>query len=103
MADCHHLEFEAMVIVNRLVDRDPDRPWSYFPDDCEDDGPCDRYMADIKIRCKGCKVPFAFKGLEQWLSIDHCRTEYLRDKCHSHIRNDGVHRWRAAAVHCHGL
>ncbi len=69
MVECHHPEFEALIIVNRLVDRDPDRPWAYFPDDCDGDGPCDRYMAEIKIRCKSCKVPFAFKGMEAGMSM----------------------------------
>jgi hypothetical protein len=47
---CEHLNFEAAVTVNRVLN--PKRP---------DDAP--RFMADVTIRCADCELPFRFLGM----------------------------------------
>jgi len=47
---CHHKNFEALVKVNRL----------------EDSG---RFMAEVRIKCTQCGVPFQFLGLPLGLNL----------------------------------
>jgi hypothetical protein len=48
MADCQHLQFSAEVGVHRLTDGD--------------DGPVLNYVAEVKVSCAGCGLPFHFLG-----------------------------------------
>lgn len=47
---CKHMKFDCNVVVNRL----------------EDSG---RFMAEVRISCSECQVPFAFKGLRPGLDL----------------------------------
>lgn len=51
MGECKHMEFDANVVVNRLIDSG-------------------RFAAAIRIRCADCKVPFTFRGISQGLDTD---------------------------------
>lgn len=46
---CKHEEFETMANIARMP--------------AKEGGPIERYMADIRIQCAQCKVPFRFIGL----------------------------------------
>lgn len=48
---CKHEEFDAAVVVARL----------------EDVG---RFVADVRIHCRQCKLPFQFLGLEPGLNMN---------------------------------
>ena len=48
---CEHKNFEASVAVARIEDKG-------------------RFMAEIRIECKDCHVPFQFMGLQPGLNFD---------------------------------
>ena len=50
MSDCKHMDFHARVTVNRL----------------EDIG---RFMAEVRIECRQCHLPFQFLGLPMGVSL----------------------------------
>lgn len=50
MKDCKHLDFEARVNVTRLVEKEGD------------ENPTG-YMAEVKIKCVLCGLPFEFVGM----------------------------------------
>jgi hypothetical protein len=54
MADCTHLNFSASVGVARLEDRGG-------------------FMAEIKVHCADCGIPFQFLGLEPGLDLHGAR------------------------------
>ncbi|KKL94431.1 hypothetical protein LCGC14_1864690 [marine sediment metagenome] len=51
MSECKHLEFDAFVEVNRLVDSG-------------------RFSADIRVRCRDCELPFVFRGLPLGVNLN---------------------------------
>ena len=51
MSDCKHMNFDASVGVARIEDKG-------------------RFMAEIRIHCKDCRVPFQFMGLKNGLDFD---------------------------------
>lgn len=57
MTDCIHLEFACEAAVGRLTDGD--------------DGPVRNFVAEIKIRCTQCGLPFRFIGAPTGYSFKH--------------------------------
>jgi len=57
MGECKHNIFEARVDVNRLSKREG--------------GPITNYTAEVQVRCRECKAPFAFKGVPGGSSYHH--------------------------------
>lgn len=52
---CDHNNFAAEVAVARLTSTDG--------------GPVTSYLAEIRIRCEQCGIPFEFRGLETGLNL----------------------------------
>lgn len=56
---CEHMEFAAEVGVNRLT--------------AKDGGPVTSYMAEVRIKCVKCGLPFQFLGLEPGVDLGGAR------------------------------
>lgn len=56
---CEHKNFRAQVNVGRLT--------------ACDDGPVTGYMADIRVQCAECDLPFQFHGLEMGIDTGGAR------------------------------
>lgn len=54
MADCPHMNFAANVSVARIEDKG-------------------RFMADVRVKCADCGLPFQFLGLEPGLDMGGAR------------------------------
>lgn len=59
MKKCEHLNFKANVAVNRLSK--------------EEGGEIKNYVADIKIQCADCGLPFQFLGLKPGVELQGAR------------------------------
>ena len=69
---CPHLNFDAVVAVNRL--------------NATDRTPADAYSADIKIRCADCDEPFRFIGLQAGLMPNRPMVSVDESELHAPIR-----------------
>src|SRR5262249_3850714 len=56
MAQCEHEDFEAQVDVARMP--------------AQEGGPIRRYMADVRVKCAQCGLPFRFIGLPAGLDLN---------------------------------
>ena len=62
--NCEHLNFKAKVEVNRLTRGDS--------------GPVTDYMADVRIECAACGLPFLFKGVQVGMSPHEPKVSFDR-------------------------
>lgn len=56
---CEHKDFHTAVNIGRLTDGDT--------------GPVRSFMADIRINCKDCGLPFEFMGLQMGMDLQGAR------------------------------
>lgn len=70
MARCNHITFSASVIVNRLTD-------------------AGAFVADIKICCSDCGLPFIFPGITPGLSSQGLSVSIDSQELHTPIQPKG--------------
>lgn len=72
---CEHLNFAAQVDVNRLTETIG--------------GPVTRYLADVRIKCADCGLPFEFQGLKLGIDTGGCTMSLDGQEAHLAILPNG--------------
>lgn len=76
MSDCKHEDFDASVGVGRLTETEG--------------GPVTGYMADIRLQCKQCGLPFEFLGLQPGLDTQGATVSIDGQEAHIAIAPKGA-------------
>lgn len=73
-SSCEHINFLADVVVSRVT--------------VGEGGPVGEFVADVKIACADCGLPFKFVGVKQGLSYDEPRVSVNDQELRAPIQPD---------------